>query len=235
MITRQKLLQGMRTPQKAWIFSLAGMLLASAGAWIEAWTLQEFCWGVWISGLGLTWACVISAGFQLVLTARRDQPVYAAKIADIGKIPPPLFLIGMTLLAVGLGYLAFYAYSYLYGFYGLFLSAFAEMEPLDYFGRDGFINSDFWSPVAWLFAQFWPLILATLIANTSLLTRSNPWRRFVAPLDGELLRIHILVVLMPFLALLAWSLLGEQYHTPTIIALMGVLFLLPKKPDDLKT
>lgn len=60
----------------------------------------------------------------------------------------PLALIAVTVAAAaGWCAFAFLGYTFAFGLYGLLLSFFAEMEPHELFGRNGFINSDFWTPV----------------------------------------------------------------------------------------
>lgn len=129
----------------------------------------------------------------------------------------------MALIAGGL---AFYLYSYLFGFYGIFLSVFAEMEPHALFGRNGFINSDFFTPVTYLLGNFWPMVAGTLLANAGDLVRGNPWQRFVP--GHEILRMHVLAIGMPFLALIAWVLFRDSYQQPTIVVLMCLFYLMPK-------
>lgn len=73
--------------------------------------------------------------------------------------------------------LAFRIFSYIFGFYGLFLSVIAEMEPLSFFGRNNFINSDFFTPVMYLLKCFWLMTLGVLITQCEDFFRENPWQR----------------------------------------------------------
>ena len=123
--------------------------------------------------------------------------------------------------------LAFQAYTYAFGFYGLLLSFFAEMEPHALFGRNGFINSDFWTPVRYLATTFWAMSVGTIVAHGRGLVGTNPWKRMLLPLATEIVRVHLMVLLMPFLALLAWAVLGESYESVVIVLLMTAFYLLP--------
>jgi hypothetical protein len=54
------------------------------------------------------------------------------------------------------------------------------MEPLNFFGRNGFINSDF-TPLIYLVDRFWPMSAGVLIANWEDFFRKNPWKRVLLP------------------------------------------------------
>ena len=148
------------------------------------------------------------------------------------RLPTIVYLLGIVVLSVCGGLLAFRVYSFLFGFYGLFLSVFAEMEPLAFFGRNGFINSDFFSPVAYLLERYWPVAVGVLLANwADFFGRlTNTWRRMALPFQREILRLHVMILALPFVAMLSWALFKDAYQTITIVILMGILCLLPKKP-----
>lgn len=210
---------------------LAGILgfgLTSAFAVAERWSLQEFCWSTWLAALVYSWTCVAVASLNLILIAGRDKEAGERHLPLLKQVPPTAFAAGSALLAILAGILAFYAYTYLFSFYGLFLSVFAEMEPHAYFGRNGFINSDFFTPVAYLSDQFWPMLLGTMIANAGDLLHGNPWTRILLPFRSHrILRIHLLAVTMPFLSLLAWLLFRSAYQPVAIVLLAGLFYLLP--------
>jgi hypothetical protein len=93
------------------------------------------------------------------------------------------------------------------------------------FGRNGFINADFSTSVTYLTVAFWPMAVGTLVANWTALVGGNPWKRMLVPAEATVLRTHLLVVLMPFIALLAWALVGDAYHSVTIVLLMALFYL----------
>jgi len=172
----------------------------------------------------------MTAAIQMMLTARAQKDYYHANIPLMKKIPPALFALGMIPVALLIGFVGLYLYTWLFSFYGLFLSVFAEMPPVDLFGRNGFINSDFFTPVTYLADRYWPVILATLIANANVLLSRNPWERIVLPFkNNEIMRIHIMILVMPFLAMITWALFKGAYQQLTIILLIGIFYLLPKK------
>jgi hypothetical protein len=103
----------------------------------------------------------------------------------------------------------------------------AACEP---FWTNGFINSDFFTPVTYLVHIYWPMILATIAANADGFLRKNPWERIVLPFKyNEILRIHIMILAMPFLAIITWALFKGAYQQLTIVLLIGIFYLLPKK------
>ena len=220
----------MRASINPW--SAAGFGLASVFALAEGWSLPEFCWSAWLAGLAYTWTCIATAPVQIILTARSEKSGYEERFPFLRRIPPPAFLLVLTIAGVLAGLLAFRVFGYVFGFYGLFLSFFAEMEPHVHFGRNGFINSDFYSPVVYLLERFWPMVAGVLIANWEDFVRTNPWRRFILPSGREVLRIHLMIVALPFLSLLAWALFRENYQSITVVLLMALFYLLPKKAHD---
>lgn len=208
---------------------VAGFALAAAAAVYQEWSLQEFCWSTWLAGLCYAWACIVTAGFQIVLTARSERVSYEQRLPVLQQLSPNVFFVGILLTVVLVVSVAFRLYVYMFGFYGLFLSVFAEMEPHSLFGRNGFINSDFFTPVAYLLQLFWPMVLGTLVANGRELFGREPWKRVALPLQSEILRMHVLTLALPFVAMLAWFLFGDRYHQPAIVVLMGIFFLIPRK------
>lgn len=213
--------------------SLVAFCLTAYLAIVQKWSLQEFCWCIWLAGLFYSWACVISAAIQIMLTARTNKDFYDAEVALIKKVPPEIFTLAIIPVTLLVGFVALYIYTWIFSFYGLFLSVFAEMPPLDLFGRNGFINSDFFTPVTYLADRYLPVILATLAANADVLLGRNPWERIVFPFkNNEIMRIHIMVLVMPFLAMLTWALFKGAYQQLTIILLIGIFYLLPKKQQE---
>ena len=130
------------------LYGAIGFGFASAFAVVQGWSLPEFCWSTWLAGLIYAWSCVVTASLQIILTARSDKAAYEERLPSLRRISPNVFLLGVIVVIVSIGLIAFRIYSFLFGFYGLFLSVFSEMKPLSLFGRNGFINSDFFTPVS---------------------------------------------------------------------------------------
>jgi hypothetical protein len=206
-------------------FGLTGYL-----AVVQKWSLKEFCWCVWLAGLFYSWACVITAVIQIMLTSRAQKEFYDAKVPFMKRVSPELFALGIIPITLLIGFIALYIYTWIFSFYGLFLSVFAEMNPVSLFGRNGFINSDFFTPVTYLAGIFWPMIVATLVANADDFLRQNAWKRIVLPFkDNEIVRIHMMIIVMPFLMMVTWALFKDAYQQLTIVLLIGIFYLIPKK------
>jgi len=215
---------------------MIGFGLTSAFAVTEKWSLQEFCWSTWLAGLVYSWACVITAAIQILLTARKEKGTYETSMPFLQRVSPNVFYLGIILAITLIGGIALYGYSYLFAFYGLFLSVFAEMEPHSLFGRNGFINSDFTTPVTYLIGKFWPMVLGTLIANAGDFVKNKTWMGILLPFrSNEILRIHILTLALPFVTLIAWALFKTAYQPITLVILIGIFYLLPKKRKKGKT
>jgi hypothetical protein len=216
------------------LLSLAGLAVAASVAVAGDWSLAEFCWSTWLAGLLLTWLCVLSGGLQIIVTAPKWRARLERHVPALGRLPQPATVALTVASAVVLTAFAFYAYTFAFGFYGLFLSFFAEMEPHALFGRNGFINSDFWTPVGYLAVNFWAMSAGVVVAYGLGIMRTNPWQRMLLPFATEVVRVHVMVVVMPFLALLAWAALGESYQSSVIVLLMAVFYLLPGRSPELQ-
>ena len=208
-------------------------MLAAVFAVAGDWTLQEFCWSTWAAGLTYVAVSVITGAFHTIIASMSLKSRTEEHIPKIASISPAIFTAITTILVLILTPAILYIYAFLFSIYGLLLSFFAEMEPHELFGRNGFINSDFITPVRHLLSAFWPMVLGTLIANWQDFVQDQPWKRMFVPTESEMIRVHVLVVAMPFIALLAWAVLGEAYHSVAIVLLMGVFYLLTiNKPTD---
>lgn len=211
------------------IYGAIGFGLASVFAVTQEWSLPEFCWSTWLAGLFYAWGCIAAASIQIILNARSDRAAYEKHLAFLRRCSNGLFLLGVTVVSLSVGLLAFRLYSFLFGFYGLFLSVFEEMAPISLFGRNGFINSDFFTPVAVLVDRFCPMALGALVANWEDFVGKNPWRRILVPFQQEILRMHLMILALPFFSLISWALFRDAYPSATIVLLMGLFYILPKK------
>jgi hypothetical protein len=210
-------------------YGAIGFGLTTVFAITKEWSLPEFCWSTWLAGLVYTWACIVTASLQIILTSRSEKATLEKRLPFLQRFSPNVFIIGVTVISISVGLLAFRIYTFLFGFYGLFLSVFAEMEPFLLFGRNGFINSDFYTPLMYLVERFWPMAVGVLISNWEDFFQKDPWKRVLLPLQKEIVRMHIMILALPFFSLLAWALFREAYQPITIVLLLGLLYLLPKK------
>lgn len=213
---------------------IIGFGLTSVFSVAQEWSLQEFCWSTWLAGLVFAWTCVVVAAIQILLTSRRQVSRLEKKIARLVRVRPGILQAAVMLAAGLVAWLALYAYSFVFSFYGLFLSVFAEMEPVSLFGRNGFINSDFFTPVTYLVTKFWPMAVGTLAASAGEFVKGDPWKRILVPAEAEVLRMHLMILALPVLSLLAWALFGDAYQRVTIVLLCGLFFLLGARRKEEK-
>lgn len=214
---------------------IVGFALTATAAVYQGWSLQAFCWSTWLAGLCYSFACIVTAAVQILLTARSEKGFYEQRLPVLRQLPSGVFFAGILLTVILVVSVAFRFYTYLFGFYGLFLSVFAEMEPHSFFGRNGFINSDFFTPAAYLFQLYWPMVLGTLAANGRELFGREPWKRIAFPLQSEIFRIHLLTLTLPFISLLTWYLFRDDYQQSALVLLVGIFYLLPRQSTCAET
>jgi hypothetical protein len=205
--------------------SLAGLALSVVFAVSSDLTLAEFCWSVWLVGL---YSAYVSAGRMALRLVRYRDALLRERIPPLSAVSGRA-LLGVSLVAAALlGAGLLYAFSLAYGFYGVMLSVWVQLSPEDLFGRNGFINSDFWTPVAHLTRLYWPLVAGQLLGEASLLFSAvqqgagSPERRIVA--------MHVFVLALPFVALLSYALLGAEYETLGIVILLVIKSLFDVRP-----
>lgn len=209
--------------------AMVGFGVSSPFALGQQWSLQEFCWSTWLAALVFSWACVVTAVLQILTTGAATRPALERRFPPLRNLPAAAYAVLMAGFALGAAAAAFWVYSFVFSFYGVFLSVFAEMEPVRLFGRNGFINSDFYTPVAHLLGKYWPMAAGALIADAVFLVKGNPWRRFAAPFHSEALRLHLFVIALPFVTMLAWALFGRDYHPAAMLLLSLLFYFFPRK------
>lgn len=207
---------------------LFGFLFTAVFSVADEWSLPEFCWSTWLAGLVYSWACVATAAIHVVWGARDGAWRLTQWVPALTRIPPPVLFGSISVGVVFIALLAMHLYGMLFGFYGLFLSVYAEMEPHSLFGRNGFINSDFFTPVTYLLTSYWPMALSTLVAAAPGLLRANAWKRIVVPIRSEALRMHVMVIALPLISVLAWAVVGDDYQRVVIVALIAIFFLMQR-------
>ena len=197
----------------------------------QEWSVREFCWSVWIAGLVFSLLCVAWGYVHLVIRVEREGRKLA-NMAGFAFLSSPLNA-SLIVFAAGSAAAAAAAFIYLkvFSFYGLFLSVFAEMKPFELFGRNGFINSDFFTPAAYLVRKLWPVILLACVSGLGALLGPVPWVKMVMPVKSkEISRIHLMTLALPFLSLLFWMIFRGRYDAPVVVSLLAI-FLLVSLPS----
>ena len=212
--------------KKSLLISLACLAGSIFFAVKQGWSVREFCWSTWVCSLSFSWLCVLFGYSHLLFKLKSEGEKLGASVA-VEFIRRPfvaslLVFTGGTIAAAA----AAVIYMNLYSFYGLFLSVFAEMKPLELFGKNGFINSDFFTPVAFLAKRFWPMMIFTAVSGLRPLLGPDPWSKMIMPFRSrEIVRIHVMTVALPFLSVIFWMIFRERYNTPAVIALLAIFFL----------
>jgi hypothetical protein len=100
--------------------------LASLTSIAQHCSLPEFCWINWLAGLVYTWVCILTATLQIILKSRSEKPVYDRYLPFLQRLSPGIVILGVTAVSMGAMLLACRLSIFLFGFYKLFLSVFAE-------------------------------------------------------------------------------------------------------------
>ena len=102
------------------VTTVAGFIISTAAAYYYEWNLQEYCWTVWVSSLYFSYAYLLSWIINLILSAKEIKEAAVGKYEFIREIPGSIFLVIITVASLSGGYLFFYAYTWIFGFYGIF-------------------------------------------------------------------------------------------------------------------
>jgi len=72
------------------------------------------------------------------------------------------------------------------------------------------------------------MIVGTIISNSLLFQKNPAWQLMFLPFrSGEIVKIHVMVIIMPFLCLLARVLFKNSYQPLTITRLLAIFYLFP--------
>lgn len=197
---------------------LSGLALSIAFTLSRDVSLAEFAWTFWLVGL---YSSYISAGrFSVRTVLFRDS--LRERIPPLSPLEPRTLLWVSLALAIVGGLALAYVFTYIFGFYGIMLSVWVQLQPETLFGRNGFINSDFWTPVLYLTRLYWPLVVGQIISESSaLFGRPQPGSESFAP-ERQIVVLHVFVLALPFVAMLSYALLGAQYETLSIVILLVI-------------
>jgi len=195
---------------------LSGLALSIAFTLSNDVSLAEFAWTFWLVGL---YSSYISAGRFAVRTVL-NRDALRVRVPPLSALDPQSLLWVSLAVAVAGGVTLAYVFTYVFGFYGIMLSVWVQLQPETLFGRNGFINSDFWTPVLYLTRLYWPLVVGQIISeSTALFSRPEPGTESFGP-ERQIVVLHVFVLALPFVAMLSYALLGNQYETLSIVILL---------------
>lgn len=222
------------------LFDLFAFAVTACIAFTLEWKPNELCWGLWISSLTVGWVVIVFSILRTLLHVAGIVPLSAEDLGS-GSLagyfrrsaagqpkdsapdrtavwPAALVSLG----AAGLGLFAWFHFTMFHVIHGLLMSVFIRMEPEHLFGPNGFINADFGEILPYLMANYWAMVLGTLIARRRNIVAGNPGEN-IKTIYGSVVRIHIFILLSAFLAFLVYFGL-EVYNQVLLLILLGLFF-----------
>lgn len=228
----------------SWLLDALAFLLTAFFAFKFDWQANELCWGLWISSLLTGWAVITSSVFRTMLHLvgvpllregdldEKGDPLSAYFRAKAfshkskeGK--DPLASLPVILVAVGtlgIGAFTWFHFTFFHTVHALLMSFFLQMEPLQFFGPNGFINADKKEVILYLITNYWAMILGTFIARRGILFGGNPGVNLKAIYQG-VMRIHFFILLSAFLFFLVYF--GIEVYQRVLLLILLFLFFFP--------
>ncbi len=206
-------------------------VFVGAAAMLGDWKLREVCWGFWIQGFGVSLLLVAVAVLRCFFTSPSNLARRVAHRPTWMQQPPPLLWLLHFTGACFFGYAIMIGLCLLFWFYGMFLSFFAEMEPLELFGRNGFVNTGIVEPMKHLVVRFWPMIAATGLRQLIIFRQASAWGMVIKPFSREVAPLHALILIMPMIALFFyWALGPSHWEKPAVLAVLALMAFWPVAP-----
>jgi hypothetical protein len=226
------------------LFDALAFLLTAFFAFKFDWQANELCWGLWISSLLTGWAVITSSvcrtmlhlvGIPLLREAdleEKGDPLSAyfrakAFSRKTKEAKDPLASLPVILVAVGtlgIGAFTWFHFTFFHTVHALLMSFFLQMEPLQFFGPDGFINADKKEVITYLITNYWAMIVGTFIARRGILFGGNPGVNLKAVYQG-VMRIHFFILLSAFLFFLVYF--GIEVYQRALLLILLFLFFFP--------
>jgi hypothetical protein len=225
-------------------FNILAFLLTAAFAFKFDWQANELCWGLWVSSLLTGWVVILSsilrallhlAGIPLLseedlskkgdlLSAFFRTKAFRSKVS-FTKNPTaswPTLLLAVGILGVGV--FTWFHFTFFHTVHAMLMSFFLQMEPLELFGPNGFINADKGVVFTYLVKNYWPMILGTFIVRRGIILSGNPGVNLKAIYQG-VVRIHFFILLSAFLFFLIYF--GIRVYERVILLILLFLFFFP--------
>jgi len=80
--------------------------------------------------------------------------------------------------------------------------------------------------VKYLVEKYFYIIIFSLIADFVFIFKVDPWSKIFLPFKSkEIVKIHIMTVLLPFISLFFFMLVKDKYNTPAIIVFLCIFYL----------
>lgn len=127
--------------------------------------------------------------------------------------------------AIALGLFAYFHITFSHGIIGALMSFFAQMEPKNLFGPNGFVNASTGDILSYLWKMFWPQVIGTIIAKKDFIMGKPSWKT-VSGIDvyKEIVRLHFFIFAVGFLGPVFVRLLGH-YQKPLVLVFLALSYL----------
>ncbi|MCX8118938.1 MAG: hypothetical protein N3G78_13545 [Desulfobacterota bacterium] len=231
-----------RTP----LYEIFAFLLTAISTFYFDWKANELCWGLWVSSLLTGWAVILSSVLRILLhlaglPVLRDEDLnikgdplsayFRAKtfghdLKD-GKTPgPTLSPLLMVIGSIGIGAFTWLHFTFFHTIHAMLMSFFLQMEPIDLFGPNGFINADKGVVLVYLIEHYWPMILGTFLVRRGIIGGGNPGMNLKA-IYGGVIRIHFFILLSAVLFFLVYF--GVEIYQKVLLLILLLFFYVPFK------
>jgi len=226
------------------IFDILAFLLTGFSAFYFEWQANELCWGLWVSSLLTGWTVIVFSVLRILLRlagvpllreedlGEQNDPLsayfrsktFSKNLKDkknpFASLPTILMMVG----SIVIGVFTWFHFTFFHTVHAMLMSFFLQMEPLDLFGPNGFINADKGVVLAYLIENYWPMILGTFIARRGIILSGNPGVNLKA-IYGGVMRIHFFILLSAILFFLIYF--GIEFYQRFILLVLLFLFFFP--------
>ncbi len=226
------------------IFDILAFLLTAVFAFHFEWQANQLCWGLWVSSLLTGWVVILSSVLRILLhlagiPALREEDLdekgdplsaffraktFSNKLKDAKNPLASLPSILMVIVSIGIGAFTWFHFTFFHTVHAMLMSFFLQMEPLNLFGPNGFINADKGVVLVYLVENYWPMILGTFIARRGILLGGNPGVNLKA-IYGGVMRVHFFILLSAFLFFLIYF--GIEFYQRFLLLVLLFLFFFP--------
>lgn len=226
------------------LFEIFAFFLTAISAFYFDWQANELCWGLWVSSLLTGWVVILSAVLRTVLhlagipvlreedldekgdplsaffRAKTFSKTFKDAKSPLASLPMILIVIG----SIGIGAFTWFHFTFFHTVHAMLMSVFLQMEPLNLFGPNGFINADKGVILAYLIEHYWPMILGTFMVRRGIILSGNPGVNLKA-IYGGVMRIHFFILLSAFLFFLIYF--GIEFYQRFLLLVLLFLFYFP--------
>jgi len=226
------------------IFDILAFLLTAFSAFYFEWQANELCWGLWVSSLLTGWIVILSsvlrtllhsAGIAMIrevdlgeqggsLSAFFRSKFFAKNLRDKKRLFASLPVILTVVGSIGFGAFTWFHFTFFHTVHAMLMSFFLQMEPLNLFGPNGFVNADKGVVLTYLVEHYWPMILGTFISRRGIILSGNPVVNLGA-IYGGVMRIHFFILLSAFLFFLVYF--GIEFYQRFLLLVLLFLFFFP--------